>query len=264
MKLGLKFIFILFLQYPNIYSQKGIVRYGYIEAFQIGDNKGYDYNAYLVFDKNQSYYVTAKDSLEKSEKTNEQKTLENEKNGGKLIHLGAKVSKSGDQVIQNIQKKTTWSSLYCGNIYYIKEITPKIEWKISRDSKEIGKFTCKKATTFFRGRQYTAWFTNEIPVPFGPWKLQGLPGLILEAYDTEKYVHWYFKNVEYPSKTKEAIKYLTIPQNKEILNYNEFKKFQTNQIEKVGDKLKLAKKQFPDVDFFPPKLNEMFIECELL
>ena len=256
-----KFILILFFYYSNIYSQKGIIRYGYIEAFQIGNSSGYDYNAYLIFDKNQSYYVTAKDSLERTEKTNEQKTLTNEKNNTTLIHLGAKTSKSGDQVTQNIQKKTTWSSLYCRKIYYTKEITPKIEWKLSNDTKLIGKFTCKKATTFFRGRQYTAWFTPEIPVPFGPWKLQGLPGLILEAYDVNKYVFWYFKTSEYPSQTNETIKYFMMSDN-DILNYNEFKKIQTSQIEKTTDKLKIAQKQFPDVTFFPPKLNDMFIECE--
>lgn len=261
MKVISKFIFIIFLYYGNIYSQKGIIRYGYIEALQIGNNKGYDYNAYLVFDKNQSYYVTAKDSLEKVEKTNEQKTFTNDKKDKQLIYLGAKVSKSGDQITQNVQKKKTWSSLYCGSIYYTKEVTPHIDWKLSKDIKKIGKFTCKKATAFFRGREYTAWYTPEIPVPFGPWKLQGLPGLILEAYDVNKSVYWYFKASEYPSKTTETIKYF-MKSDSDILSYNEFKKFQTSQIEKVTDKLKIAKKQFPDVDFFPPKLNEMFIECE--
>ena len=64
------------------------------------------------------------------------------------------------------------------------EVVPKISWKISKESLKILNYTCYKATTTFRGREYTAWFTPELPFNYGPWKLQGLPGLILKA-DTE-------------------------------------------------------------------------------
>ena len=61
-----------------------------------------------------------------------------------------------------------------------------MEWKLNKETKNIGKFNCKKATCSFRGRNYTAWYTLEVPLPYGPWKLQGLPGVILEAYDEKK------------------------------------------------------------------------------
>ena len=50
---------------------------------------------------------------------------------------------------------------------------------------EILGYTCQKATCHFRGRNYVAWFAPDIPVRQGPWKLGGLPGLILKAHDTD-------------------------------------------------------------------------------
>lgn len=58
-----------------------------------------------------------------------------------------------------------------------------IDWKILNETKKIGNFICQKATAAFKGNNYIAWFSTDIPVPFGPWKLHGLPGLILECND---------------------------------------------------------------------------------
>ena len=57
------------------------------------------------------------------------------------------------------------------------------QWEVYDSVKIILGYECFKALTNFRGRQWVAWFTPEIPISDGPWKLHGLPGLILEAYD---------------------------------------------------------------------------------
>ena len=56
-------------------------------------------------------------------------------------------------------------------------------WTIDDSTREVLGYTCQQATANFRGRRWTAWFATDIPVSDGPWKLGGLPGLILEAYD---------------------------------------------------------------------------------
>ena len=56
-------------------------------------------------------------------------------------------------------------------------------WIMSDSTREVLGYTCQQATADFRGRRWTAWFATDIPVSDGPWKLGGLPGLILEAYD---------------------------------------------------------------------------------
>ena len=56
-------------------------------------------------------------------------------------------------------------------------------WTMGDSTREVLGYTCQQATANFRGRHWTAWFATDIPVSDGPWKLGGLPGLILEAYD---------------------------------------------------------------------------------
>ena len=67
------------------------------------------------------------------------------------------------------------------------------DWQIEQETKTIEGFTVQKAITSFTGRAYTAWFTTEIPISDGPYKFNGLPGLILEITDTQGY--WDFKFV---------------------------------------------------------------------
>lgn len=62
----------------------------------------------------------------------------------------------------------------------------KPQWELKDSTKVILDYTCQMAISSYRGRIWYAWFTFDIPISEGPWKLCGLPGLILEAYDKEK------------------------------------------------------------------------------
>jgi len=66
-------------------------------------------------------------------------------------------------------------------VYQVKDKLSIFEWKISADTVTILQYQCKKATTNFRGRTYEAYFTEDIPIPDGPAKFNGLPGLILRV-----------------------------------------------------------------------------------
>lgn len=68
---------------------------------------------------------------------------------------------------------------------------PSLEWNFSdEETDSIIGYDCRKATVEFAGRSYTAWFTPEIPLPFGPYKFGGLPGLILKLEDDERQFVW--------------------------------------------------------------------------
>jgi len=65
----------------------------------------------------------------------------------------------------------------------------------TRDSTIIG-YHCMQAFTTFHGRKWTVWFTTEIPVSEGPWKLHGLPGLILDAEESDGLFAFYATGIE--------------------------------------------------------------------
>lgn len=61
------------------------------------------------------------------------------------------------------------------------EATPDIAWTLSEDTVTVRGYLCQKATATFRGVEWRVWYTEEVPSSAGPWRLHGLPGLIVEA-----------------------------------------------------------------------------------
>lgn len=80
--------------------------------------------------------------------------------------------------------------LQIGTLCYSDSI-PSFAWNYSTEQGDtILGYECQKATVAFAGRTYTAWFTTEIPLPYGPYKFGGLPGLILRLQDADKQYSW--------------------------------------------------------------------------
>lgn len=74
-----------------------------------------------------------------------------------------------------------------GNVaFYTVEPLNTMKWNLLDSSKQIGKYKCIKATVSYAGRNFTAWYSEDIGISEGPYKFSGLPGLILELYDSER------------------------------------------------------------------------------
>ena len=61
------------------------------------------------------------------------------------------------------------------------EPTPDIVWTLTDDTLTVGGYLCQQATATHRGVAWTVCYTEEIPSSAGPWRLRGLPGLIVKA-----------------------------------------------------------------------------------
>jgi len=95
----------------------------------------------------------------------------------------------------NAQKLLTKDYVFVTE-YLIAGQIPAIDWKISGDTATFGGLHCQKAAGHFKGRDYIVWFCPDLPVHTGPWKLNGLPGVIIDAHDTKNEVIFQFDGVE--------------------------------------------------------------------
>ena len=81
------------------------------------------------------------------------------------------------------------------------------EWKILPEKQKIGEYNAQKAVTSYGGREWTAWFSADIPFQDGPYKFYGLPGLIVKMEDaTGSHIMTLVgnKTIQNPSEEKDA------------------------------------------------------------
>ncbi|MCF1192524.1 GLPGLI family protein [Mangrovimonas sp. AS39] len=76
------------------------------------------------------------------------------------------------------------------DFFYYEQPKNQFNWKLTGETKIINEYNAQKATVKFSGRNYIVWFTSEIPIMDGPYKFNGLPGLIIELYDMQKHYHF--------------------------------------------------------------------------
>ena len=113
----------------------------------------------------------------------------------------------------------------------VGEKTNIFNWEIQPKSDTlIMNFKCQKATTKFRGRVYEAFFTNQIATYGGPWKFDGLPGLILSIRSLDNY--FVISPVKILLNSKEKINIENVYNDKSIVSWSEFKKLFKENMER--------------------------------
>ena len=173
-------LIILLSVFLNANSQNNI--YGEIEYT-------YATNIFKLF--TQKYKMKFNDSLSFSLETDIKKTSDKsvnitEQKGVSRVSFVGRKNLTPQYYYHNRSKNEFYfRKNYYNETLLVKEEEQDWDWILTEETQLIGRFVCKKATTKFRGRNYTAWYTEQIPLPYGPWKLNGLPGLILEAYDDD-------------------------------------------------------------------------------
>lgn len=217
----------------NVYCQK-TEKYEFRVQYdmQLNLNGNVSYNANLYFNRTQSLFEYRETPFDEKEKIAEE--------------FGNKFEES-NHISYNMRLKDT-------TLYYIKydrndnlmreyfmepmknecfqiaESALTVSWTILQEQKRIEQYDCTKATCSFRGRNYTAWFTTKVQTSFGPLKLHGLPGLIIELQDENKEVMLFARLVKNEEKLIKKD-----PIDLKIISRSEFKKLQADAKKKVEE-----------------------------
>ncbi|MFT6478878.1 MAG: GLPGLI family protein [Spirosomataceae bacterium] len=95
----------------------------------------------------------------------------------------------------NSQKVTYQEKVFMDKLAYEEDL-PAVKWNITNETATKADYPCQKATTTYGGRDYEAWFSFQIPIQDGPYKFSGLPGLIVDMYDSEDQYHFTLAGLE--------------------------------------------------------------------
>ena len=139
-----------------------------------------------------------------------------------------------------------------------------MDWTLAEGEATVCGYACRKATTRFRGRDWAVWYTDEIPVDAGPWKLHGLPGLILRAETPDSLLRFEAVQLRVPKGETYYIAYAypdrlyQFPTREEVLKMEEvvgttFREYMASKgIKVISHGLPNERTQFPPRFFYQP------------
>lgn len=107
--------------------------------------------------------------------------------------------------------KLTHTEKICQDWFRYDEPLPEFEWELTDSVTKVLGYECRGAKCKFRGREWTVFYTEDIPLTDGPWKFTGLPGLIMKVSDRKG--HYTFECIGIKSKADRPITIYKVPFN---------------------------------------------------
>jgi GLPGLI family protein len=189
--------FSAFAQKPDVAIGKAVYDFSHIRD-TLNRDKPYTERLILLIGRNASVYKSLDKQLAQDQLVADvMNQVKNASNPNSLtLTLQGGPPTQGEEYYQYVKDKKLYTEETLVNYYLVEEPLPVIKWSIKKDTMSFGALHCQMATAHFKGRDYTAWFCPDLPFQCGPWKLNGLPGLILEASDSKKEVVFKFSGFE--------------------------------------------------------------------
>jgi GLPGLI family protein len=212
-------ICLLFLNILSHAQDKIVLNVTYTFAYVRDlENKGDPYTADMVLSlgKHNSRYCSEKlfnerDATAQREKARQRQQQDPPRgpqvtvSGGPLLIVNDHGAIINEEITKDLPgQKLIVNAVLGFKNYTVETAMPKINWEIKSEKKTIGGYSCQLAVGAYGNRTYNAWFAPDLPFQNGPWKLSGLPGLILEAKDTANEVSFTFKELSRTTDPEET------------------------------------------------------------
>lgn len=119
---------------------------------------------------------------------------------------------------------------YTSQVIEYTENTPYPAWTYTfEDTATVMGYHCHAAKCNYGGREWKVYYTNDIPLPYGPWKLNGVKALVLKAVDSEH--NFVFEAEGLTQKTQPIIRY---DWNRKTMNKEDWKRFEREMYQNAG------------------------------
>lgn len=192
-----KLVFLMLCFFTVSAQEKGIhAQYTLFYNYQLPISRSVD----LYFNEEKSYSVERMNTTNQLGETSKKPEIPIENSEMQSSTLMEWDVQWYDDIVAVLKDKNqlykTEQDPFLGFFVTIEEV-PRIKWTITNEQKTVENLKCIKAITTFRGTDWKIWFAPEIPMSFGPWKLQSAPGLIVEASNKEATVHYLLKELKY-------------------------------------------------------------------
>lgn len=172
-------------------NMKTLIFYAFfINLFCCYSQQQFNYNFYIddTVREGTLFYNENEDSAVYLDKTSSIKKVNNNKYDDGTETIRASFNGNLDFYFLKKNNEVLFTYNLLKKNYLVEDKLPKIKWELSSEKKVIENLICYKATTKFRGRNWTAWYSPDIPIKYGPWKFYGLPGVIVEIKeDTNRF-----------------------------------------------------------------------------
>ncbi|WP_165851833.1 GLPGLI family protein [Chryseobacterium pennipullorum] len=99
------------------------------------------------------------------------------------------------------------------------------KWSVQKEFLKINGMDCQKAVTRYKGREWEAWFSKDYPISDGPYKFNGLPGLVVRVKDRDDN---HIFNMVQVKKVHSIFNF--VPKNNKKISDQEYRQLVKNEI----------------------------------